>query len=67
LRAFFVFYTLNYRRLEICLTPEQLRLYFGLFIWRRPLSEVADCHPDDISRWRIGILIAMKNTQPTAR
>ena len=50
----FTFYILNYRTLVIHLTPEFLRLTFGIFKWMVPLDTIADCCPDDISLWRIG-------------
>jgi hypothetical protein len=46
--AFFLFYTLNYRTLIIRLTPESLKLKFGIFSWTIPLDNVAECHLDHV-------------------
>jgi hypothetical protein len=51
---FFSFYSLNYRTLTIRVTRESLMLTFGVFSWRIPLEEIAECAPDDVSIWRIG-------------
>ena len=51
---FFLFYTLNYRTLTIHLTPQELRLRFGLFRWTIPLENVELFHQDDIPLGRIG-------------
>ncbi len=42
----FLFYALNYRTLVIRLTAAELRLTFGVFTWRVPLENVADCQVD---------------------
>ena len=52
--SFFLFYTLNYRRLIIRLTPEFLKLTFGIFKWTVPLDTIEDCSLDDTPMWRIG-------------
>ena len=44
----FLFYSVNYRTLIIRLTPESLKLAFGLFTWTVPLDNVKDCRLDDI-------------------
>ncbi len=44
----FLFYSLNYRTLTIRLTPDTLKLAFGLFTWRVPLDNVRDCRLDKL-------------------
>ena len=44
----FLFYSLNYRTLVICLTSESLKLTFGIFKWNVPLDNVEECCLDDI-------------------
>ena len=44
----FLFYSLNYRTLIIRLTPDTLKLAFGLFTWRVPLDNVQDCRLDEL-------------------
>jgi len=46
--SLFLFYSLNYRTLIIRLTPESLRLKFGIFTWRVPLDNVEESRIDDI-------------------
>jgi hypothetical protein len=46
--CFFLFYTLNYRTLEIRLSSESLRLKFGIFSWRVPLENIAEFMLDEI-------------------
>lgn len=46
--AFFFFYSVNFRTLIICLTPESLTLTFGVFKWRVPWENVAECRLDEI-------------------
>lgn len=46
LGGLFLFYTFNYRTLIIGLTPEALRLRFGVFTWNIPLDKIADCGLD---------------------
>lgn len=43
----FLFYVFNYRTLVIRLTPEALRLTFGLFSWAIPRDTIAACRFDD--------------------
>jgi len=43
----FLFYMLNYRTLVIRLTPESLRLTFGLFSWAIARDAIAACRFDD--------------------
>lgn len=45
--CFFLFYTLNYRTLDIQINPDQLRLKFGVFSWRIPISNIASFRLDD--------------------
>lgn len=52
--SFFLFYSLNYRTLIICLTPESLVLRFGIFTWRIPTVTIEQCYRDDTPLWRIG-------------
>lgn len=54
LSAFFLFYSLNYRTLNIHLTPEHLELRFGLFAWRIAMENIERCFRDETSLWRIG-------------
>lgn len=54
LTVFFLFYVLNYRTLVIALTPEALKLRFGLFTWTMEVDNIADCFVDETSLWRIG-------------
>jgi hypothetical protein len=46
--CFFLFYTLNYRTLEIRLSSESLQLKFGIFSWRIPLENIAGFKLDEI-------------------
>jgi hypothetical protein len=46
--SFFLFYTVNYRTLVIRLTPQSLKLTFGIFTWRVPLDNVAECRLDEL-------------------
>jgi hypothetical protein len=46
--AFFAFYSLNYRTLIIRLTPESLKLRFGIFGWVVPLNNVEECRLDNL-------------------
>jgi hypothetical protein len=46
--VFFLFYSANYRTLIIRLTPESLKLTFGMFSWRVPWDNVEECRLDDI-------------------
>jgi hypothetical protein len=45
---FFLFYILNYRTLIITLTRSTLTLKFGIFRWRVPLDNIAECQLDHI-------------------
>ncbi len=45
---FFLFYSLNYRTLQIRLSSESLQLKFGIFKWAIPLDNVAECRRDDL-------------------
>ena len=45
--CFFLFCSLNYRMLTICLTSESLKLSFGIVTWTVPLSNVSECQLDD--------------------
>ena len=52
--SIFLFYVINYRRLEIYLNAQILYLKFGLFHWRVPLENIAKISLDAISplkRW----------------
>ncbi|MDT8304736.1 MAG: hypothetical protein RRC07_02270 [Anaerolineae bacterium] len=51
---FFLFYALNYRTLTIRLTPQELKLRFGLFRWTIPIDNVERSYQDEASLWRIG-------------
>jgi Ca2+/Na+ antiporter len=44
----FLFYSINYRTLIIRLTPESLRLTFGIFTWTVPLDNVKECYLDEL-------------------
>lgn len=46
--ALFLFYSLNYRTLDLILTPGALVLKFGIFTWKVPLENVAGCHLDEL-------------------
>lgn len=52
--CFFTFYVFNYRTLTVHLTPEFLRLTFGIFKWSVAIDTIEGCCLDDISLWRIG-------------
>ena len=45
---FFLFYSVNYRTLIIRLTPESLKLKFGIFTWTIPLGNIGECRHDDL-------------------
>lgn len=51
--SLFLFYSLNYRALLICLTPACVELEFGVFKWSIPLDSIERCYIDDASLWRI--------------
>ncbi|TFH34606.1 MAG: hypothetical protein E4G99_09145 [Anaerolineales bacterium] len=44
----FFFYAVNYRTLHIRITPEYLKLKFGIFTWTLPLDNVGECRLDDL-------------------
>lgn len=46
--CFFLFNTLNYRTLDIRLTPKLLQLKFGILRWRVPLENIAESRLDEI-------------------
>ena len=46
--GFFLFYSLNYKVLMIQLTSEVLKLTFGIFTWKVPLDNIAECYLDEI-------------------
>lgn len=48
LSSLFLFYSVNYRTLIIYLTSKSLMLTFGIFTWRVPLDNVAECRLDEI-------------------
>lgn len=50
----FLFCALNYRTLQITLTPERLRLQFGLISWTIPMDNIESSCLDETSLWRIG-------------
>jgi len=52
--AFFLFYSRNYRTLKIHITPEILKLTFGIFTWRIAIANIETCYRDKTSMWRIG-------------
>jgi hypothetical protein len=43
----FFFYSMNYRTLIIRLTPQSLKLKFGIFTWRIPVDDIGECRLDD--------------------
>lgn len=51
LSCFFLFYSINFRTLVICLTSDSLRLSFGIFSWTIPLNNVHTCQLDDDLPW----------------
>ena len=48
----FLFYSLNYRKLTIRLTPDVLQLTFGIFHWAVPMDNVESCKLDDPSPFK---------------
>jgi hypothetical protein len=50
----FLFYSINYRKLIIRITPSNVKLRFGLFHWRIPLDNIESVFLDPVSLWRIG-------------
>lgn len=45
---FFLFYAMNYRTLNISITLSSLILRFGIFSWRIPLNNIAECRHDHL-------------------
>lgn len=43
----FLFYSLNYRTLIIRLTPDSLKLTFGIFTWTMPMEGIGSCRLDN--------------------
>ena len=43
----FLFYTVNYRTLIIRITPDTLKLKFGIFTWTVAMNNIQTCTPDD--------------------
>jgi hypothetical protein len=52
--VFFLFYSVNYRTLTIQLTPEAVKLRFGLFTWTIATDNIERCFLDETSLQRIG-------------
>ncbi len=46
--VFFLFYTVNYRVLEIKLTAKALNVTFGIFSWEVPFSQIAGAQVDSL-------------------
>jgi Ca2+/Na+ antiporter len=46
--SLFLFYSLNYRKLMIHITPQALKLSFGLFSWTVPQANIQACHLDEL-------------------
>ena len=46
--GFFFFYSVNYRTLIIRLTPDSLKLTFGIFTWIVPLDNIEECRFDEL-------------------
>lgn len=44
----FLFYSVNYRTLNIRLTPESLEFTFGIFTWIVPLDNIEECRLDEL-------------------
>jgi len=44
----FLFYSLNFRTLIIRITPESVKLRFGLFTWKIPLDNIEACRLDEV-------------------
>jgi hypothetical protein len=43
----FFFYSLNYQKLKIHLTPGSLKLIFGIFHWTVPVEDIESCRLDN--------------------
>jgi len=46
--GFFLFYSLNYRTLVIRITPESVKLKFGIFTWTVPMDNVEECRLEEL-------------------
>jgi len=46
--CFFLFYSVNYRVLIIRITPEAIKLTFGIFKWTVPFNNIQNCSIDEI-------------------
>jgi hypothetical protein len=46
--VFFLFYTLNYRTLVIEISPQSLKLRFGVFTWAEQLDNIDSCALDKL-------------------
>jgi hypothetical protein len=44
----FLFYSLNFRTLAIYLTPDTLKLTFGIFTWTIPVGNIESCNLDNM-------------------
>ena len=44
----FLFYSLNYRTLQIHLTTDSLKLTFGIFTWTIPVDNIQECCLDEL-------------------
>ncbi len=44
----FLFYVLNYHSLVIMITPQSLKLKFGIFHWTEGLDNIATCQIDEL-------------------
>jgi hypothetical protein len=51
---FFIFYSINYRRLVIRMTAQAVHLRFGIFGWTIPFENVQDSAPDEVTFTRLG-------------
>ena len=51
LACFFLFYSINYRILDIQLDTNSLKLQFGIFRWQVPLTNIAHFQLDDDIPW----------------
>jgi len=46
--ALFLFYSVNYRTLKIRITPEALKLRFGVITWTVPIENIEDYQLDQL-------------------
>ena len=51
LACFFLFYTINYRTLDIQISFDNLKLQFGVFSWQIPLNSIAHFQLDNDIPW----------------